>query len=93
MPVLRLHAGVNGGLLSILLGLPLALTDHVTREGLLGPKRICFPPALSGSTWVWDSHNLTYWKKKGRSFHKGINGFRRKPPCRVEGDLTGITVM
>lgn len=65
-----------------LLGLPspLALADHMTTEGLLGPKRICFPPALSGSTWVWDSHHLTYWKRKGRSFHKGINECRRKPP-------------
>lgn len=65
-----------------LLGLPspLALADHMTMEGLLGPKRICFPPALSGSTWVWDSHHLTYWKRKGRSFHKGINECRRKPP-------------
>lgn len=26
-----------------------ALTDHMTREGLLGPERVCFPPALSGS--------------------------------------------
>ena len=36
-----------------------ALTDHMTREGLLGPERICFPPASSGSPWVWVSHHLT----------------------------------
>lgn len=66
---------MSGGLLSGPPRPPFSgLADHMTREGLLGPKRISFPPTLSGSSQIWDSHQLTYWKRKGKNFHKGISG-------------------
>lgn len=35
-----------------------ALTDHMTREGLLRPESL-FPTSFIWEPWVWVSHHLT----------------------------------
>lgn len=58
--------------------------DHVTREGLLGPAHVRFPPALSGGPWAWLSHHLA----TATDFLKGIRGCGRTAPG--EGSLAGL---
>lgn len=45
---------------------PLALTGHMTKEGLPGPERVCFPPDLETMTsqmgsWDMEGQQATSW--------------------------------